>query len=78
MPTQKCPPMRGELDDEPISLLSVLEAQNASLRNLLADLAIRTERLRRQVAEVENRASAGAVELGPHTSPPSRRRRRVI
>lgn len=78
MPTQKRPPIRGERGDEPISLLGVLEAENASLRSLLADLAIRTAILRRQVAEVENRESAVAVAPVPHKSWPPRPGTRAI
>ncbi len=51
----------GEVRDEPISLLGVLEAQNSELRNTVADLAIRTAILREQVAEIESVAVAAVT-----------------
>jgi hypothetical protein len=53
---QKTLPIR-EASNEPVSLLGVLEAQNAELRNTVVDLAIRTAILRRKVAAIENAAS---------------------
>ncbi len=75
MPTQKFTRIQAELVEEPVSLVGVLEAQNANLRKLLADLTIRTAILRRQVAEGESRQSAVVVALVPQEI---RRRRWVI
>ncbi len=62
---QNNPPTQAEPGDEPISLVGVLEAQNADLRNMLADLVIQTAVLRRQVAIVENTARVLAMVLVP-------------